>query len=363
MDNEVLYNEVLYNENTSIKPKYYNYKAKEDLLLYFNEDILTFDHVYICSYKVTVASLQPFLSFLLTKSINTLQWPKVPIFKNFEASELIIYSKIFLFGLYKLTDLEKFTTSLIFNGFYKFENNLYLFFDNTNCDININDIYSNNPNWFSIIDEIVNHKNVCNFKIEEKVTDLFISNEKLCFLADENDNSYEIPIVSFIGTSKEKVNFKYTFGESPQNKNAILGPYFYFTNFNNSFKSQNIGLQEINTNNDCIIRFAIFIGQVKYIENNINDPIDESEVKMQRMKDSTLNQSIEYLTNRISDHDGLWSINFNSAYLGFIELDNGNNLENTPIIVVKEYEQQTPLSYHYINKKMIEEDTTIFAIL
>jgi hypothetical protein len=350
-------------EYTKIESKYYNYKAKEDLLLYFNEDIRSFDHVYICSYKVNVESLQPFLSFLLTKSSNTLQWPEVPIFKNFEASELIIYSKIFLFGLYKLYDLENFTKSLIFNGFYTFEKNLYLFFDNTNCDTNINDIYSNNPNWFSIIDEIVNHKNVCNFKIEKNVTDLLLSNENLCFLTDKNDNNYEIPIVSFVGTSKEKVKFKYKFGESSQNKNAILGPYFYFTNFNNSFKSQDIGLQEINTNNDCIIRFAIFTGKVKYIENNINDPIDESEVKMQRLKDSKLNEYNEFLTNRISDHDGLWSISYNSAYLGLIELDNGKKIENTQIIVIKEYEQQTPLSYHYINKKMIEEDTSYFAIL
>lgn len=360
-------NEILNEENTSIKPKYYNYKAKEDLFLCLNDDILSFDHVYICSYKVNITSLYPFLSFLLTKPniiSNTLQLPEVPIFKHFDASELIIYSKIVLFGLCKLNNLEKFTTSIIFNGFYKFENNLYLFFDNTNCDININDIYSNNPIWFSIIDEIVNYKNVCNFKIEEQVSNLFISNDKLCFLTDENDNSYEIPIVGFTGTSKEKVNFKYTFGESSQNKNAILGPYFYFTNFSNSFKSQNIGLQKITTNNDCIIRFAIFIGQIKYIENNVNEPIDESEIKIQRLKDSTLEQNFEKLTIRISDHDGLWSKDFNSAYLGLIELDNGDKLENTPIIVVKEYEQQTPLSYHYINKKTIEgDDKSNFAIL
>ena len=104
---------------------------------------------------------------------------------------MINYSKIVLFALLNLTELENFINLLIFNGFYIFENNLYLFFDITNCDIKINDTYSNSTNWFSIIDEIVNHKKICNLKIQESVSDLFISNDKLCFLVDENNNSYE----------------------------------------------------------------------------------------------------------------------------------------------------------------------------
>jgi hypothetical protein len=214
----------------------------------------------------------------------------------------------------------------------------------------------------------VNHKKICNLKIQENVSDLFISNDKLCFLVDENNNSYEIPIVSFIGTSKEQINFKYVFGEHSQNKNAILGPYFYFTNFTNSFKSQNLGIQKNNINdtnklNDCIVRFLLFTGKVKYIENNLNDPNDESQIKKQRLEDETIDQNFERLTIRISDHDGLWSTNFNSVYLGHIELDNGTYLENTPIFVVKEYEQQLPLSYHYINKKSTAGEKEQFSIL
>jgi hypothetical protein len=203
---------------------------------------------------------------------------------------------------------------------------------------------------------------LCNFEIEENVSDLFISNDKFCFLDDNNNNCYEIPSISFIGTKKEQVKFKYTFGESSQNKNAILGPYFYFTNFMNSFTCENIGLQQMNkTNNvnDCIVRVALFTGKVKYIENNISDPSDESEIKNCLLKDETIDQHHERLTIRISDHDGLWSRDFNSVYLGHIELDNGMHLENTPIIVVKEYEQQCPLSYHYVNKKMIEGEFSI----
>jgi len=364
MDNE---------EYTQIPQKYYNYKGKEDLSLYFNEDITTFNNVYISAYNVNVNSLDPFLSFLLTKPNmnNKLQFPKVPIFKHFESIELINYSKIFLFGLFKLTDFEKFNDSLIFNGFYKFENNLYLFFDTTKCAIQINNVYSNSTNWFLLIDEIVNHKNICNFKIEENITDLFLSNDKFTFLVDSNDNSYEIPVVSFIGTTEEKVKFKYIFGESSQNKNGILGPYFYFTNFKNAFTCQSQNFEEntinncnkCNNYNDCIIRFALFTGKVKYIENNLNDPNDESEIKKQRLEDETNDQNMERLTTRITDHDGLWSREYDSVYVGPTELDNGINLKNTPIIVIKEYEQQCPLSYHYINKKTLEGEKEDYGIL
>ena len=80
-----------------------------------------------------------------------------------------------------------------------------------------------------------------------------------------------------------------------------------------------------------------------------------SDTKRERLRDRSLNQNIEILTMRISDHDGKWAENYDSAYIGHIELDNGENLENTPIIVVKNYDQQIPLSYHYINKATLTE--------
>ena len=345
----------LNNEYTPIECKYYNYKAKNDMILYFEDDLSSFEHIYICSYHINTKSLEPFLNFLFVKSkINDMiQLPEILFFKQFEVSELINYCKMCLFGLCKSNDFNTFNSTLNFDGFYKYNKNLYLFFDISKCDAKINDIYSNSKIWFGIIDEIVNHKKICNFKIEEEVTDLFLSNDKLCFLVDREDNCYEIPVVNYIGTTKELVQFKYIFGESVQNKNAILGPYFYFTNFMNAFNYSIPGIQEVNNNNDCIVRFAIFTGNVKYIENNPDDPIDTSEIKTQRLEDPNFCQNIERLTMRITDHDGLWGKDYNTAYLGNIELDNGENLKNTPIIVVRDYEQQCPLSYHYINKKNI----------
>ena len=58
---------------------------------------------------------------------------------------------------------------------------------------------------------------------------------------------------------------------------------------------------------------------------------------------------------RITDYDGKWTEDYDSVYLGKVELDDGNFIKETPLIVVKNYNQQYPLSYHYINKKCLGE--------
>lgn len=361
MDND---NEnVTENENQNVteeyvpkSPNYYNYKGKNNLLLYFSDEITSFHQVHICAYKVNNTGKKPFLSFLLHQQQNTktLDLPIVPIFKNFEATELVNYSKICLFGLCKFNEYNTFIESLEFNGFYIYDNKLYLFFDITNCEIQLDDTYSNSPIWFGLIDEIVNYKKICSLNINENVANLFLFNEPFCYLVDNNGENYEIPVVSFIGLRKEQVGFKSVFGESSQNKNEILGPYYYFTNFINAFASDNC---------DSILRFAIFIGNVKYIENDTSDPIDESEIKQERLRDENLDQNMERLLMRISDHDGLWAKSYDSAYLGNIELDNGEYLKNVPTLVIKEYEQQVVLSYHYKNKNTINGPENEYAIL
>jgi hypothetical protein len=204
-----------------------------------------------------------------------------------------------------------------------------------------------------IIDEIINVQKICNLNIDNKTYLFFNNNPDFCMLLDESAKPYEIPSVAFVGKCENKLNFTYVFGETTKNKNAILGPYYYLTNFNNAINEGYKYSNEIN--NKCgIVRFAIFSGKTKYIENFPNDNIDESEIKQQRLNDTNLNILKEQLLMRISDHDGKWSEHYDSCYLGPIIMDNGAYLEDTPLFVVKSFNQQIPLSYHYINKTAIK---------
>ena len=87
-----------------------------------------------------------------------------------------------------------------------------------------------------------------------------------------------------------------------------------------------------------------------------------SEIKVIKLTDPSGNPLYERLTMRITDYDGIWAKKYDSIYLGQVVLDNDEIL-NRQITSVKEYEQQIPLSYHYINKSTLNGDTTIYSIL
>jgi len=348
-----------------VVPNYYNYKARDNLKLDMPLlNIKNYENIYICSYTVNNDGKYPFLRFLLTNTFisETLVLPKLPVFRSFTSLELINYSKVYLFGLLLLNNFAEFEEVVEFNGFYEYNRCLYLFYDTSKCKLQINDIYSENHLWLTLIDEIVNQKHLCKIPIDCSVSDFFILNDEFCFLHDENNNGYEIPIVSYTGKPENRLNFTYVFGQTMSDKNGILGPYYYFTDYDTAFNEavlfttdtneyKKTDIFKINTfEKGGLVRFAVFLGRTKYFENHINDAQDESDIKMERLQDETLDQNMERLLLRVSDHDGKWAAVYDSAYLGNVELDNGHFLEKS-ILATKEYNQQIPLSYHFVDKK------------
>jgi hypothetical protein len=242
--------------------------------------------------------------------------------------------------------------------------------DVTELQLNLCDIYFSSNLWFTLIEEILNNKKICNIKIDKFVTDFFINNFDFCLLLNKEMEKYEIPMAVYVGKEEKKLNFTYVFGESSKDKNAILGPYYYFTNYTQAVRDgcwspdfkPVIKNGKLITNNEFgryirggVVRFAIFMSNTKYIENLPNDPTDDSDIKKERLTDLDLDLNFERLTLRISDHNGNWMQHTDSCYLGKIELDNGEKMKNVPLYVLKEYNQQIPLSYHFIDKASLLE--------
>lgn len=353
------------------EPIYYNYEAKhilsKDINSFSNTDDLT--GIFICVYKINTNGKFPFLEFLLQKNMSEkLSLISLPMFYSFAyyRNTLLDYSKVFLSGTFYYDNFQEFIKNLKFDGFYVFSKKIYLFYDITECEYKLDDTYLSSNLRFALTDELLNHRNVCNIEIDPETTNFFLKNDLVNYLYDQNNEAYEIPVVGFVGKSTpEKVKFVDIFGESPRNKSEILGPYYYFSNFqnairqggwSNNYKPESVFNRKITDDENGryikggIIRFAIFTGKTKYIENMPNDPNDESEIKKFRLEDPNLDKMNEILTLRISDHDGNWSKSYDSVYLGNIELDDGSLLIDTPILVVKEYNQQVPISSHYIDK-------------
>ena len=356
---------------TPVEPNIYNYTALNRLVENVDDILCSNIKIKITAYEIKNNKKNPYLTYLLYKDelSEALFFPVLQtMYTNVNSDNVINLSKLMLFNLLSLTNHSEFDKNICFKGFYLNGRDVHIVFDLTECKLNIYDVYRANQMWFTLLDEIINHKRINNFFIDSSVTNFFINNDDFIYLKNKNGDNYELPIVGYIGMNghkHNKVTFTYTFGNSPKDKNAILGPYYYFTDYKNAIREG--GWSETGkpatvdnvliTDNEygrykkgSIIRFGLFLGKMKMVENLPNDEIDSSDTKKERLEDPGLDKNMEILTMRISDHDGKWVENYDSVFLGKIELDNGEYLKNTPIYVLKEYEQQIPLSYHFIDK-------------
>ena len=337
---------------TPVKPNFYSYNAKQYLFTDVERYLETnnLNQIKIIAYEVNNDGVYPFLQFLLFNDIleSKLTFPILPINSNaIVSTEKIFKMTINLFSSLKLSnDVDLLSKNIVFDGFYQENGELFLFVDVTRNKLNLPDIYFDSFARFVLVDEIFNQRRVCNIIVDRAVTNFFSANFELSVLKDDNNEPYEVPLASYVGQKEKLLNFTYTFRASKQNRNAFLGPYYYFTDFENAIRQQN-------AITDCgggVVRFAVFAKKMKYIENLPNDNIDESETKKMKLQNDDEDGKYERLTMRITDYDGTWAEKFDSCYLGDIELDNGEYLKNVPILVVKEYNQQIPLSYHYSKK-------------
>jgi hypothetical protein len=269
------------------------------------------------------------------------------------------YAKICLGAFLLQKDFQQFDETADFCGFFDYSgnantntNNLYMFFDISRVSFVINDAFSDNTVWLTLIDEIVNHRRLSNNVILNTVSDLFLQNDAFCFLLDESGDSYEIPIVKYVSKRANLLNFTYVFGEPAGDQDSIFGPYYYFTDYENAIQdARNIPPKTSteDTTKDIfsfkleipggIVRFAIFTGIMKYVENHLLSEIERNQL---RIEDDSLESELE----EIADYDGLWREHYDSVYIcKFV-----SNYGKMNLLAVKDYDQQVPLSYHYTKK-------------
>jgi hypothetical protein len=293
-----------------------------------------FTNVFICAHKIIGdRGVCPFLQYLLVKDTktNVISFPSFPYLggKNEEIpvyeSKIVLCEYIHNYNL----NIDKCMESIHYKGSIQNGASLYLFFDISLCNTNIYDIFKSNILWLAIMDEIINQRSICCFKINENVSNLFILNPELLFLQDEKDVNYETPIIAYIGTLPSKLTFTYTFGE-PKTPDSFMGPYYYFTNYNNVIENKGYRItslvnKELEAQPFGIVRFAIFL-KTTFVPLHVN-------------------------TAQQKDDD--WTKTHDSVFIGKMKLEDGTSIENYPIWVVKDYAQQYSLSYHYMDDKNI----------
>lgn len=343
------------------------------------------EDVILVPFKINFNCKNPFNTFLLINDFsNSLNFPYINVSHANEDSEnFLSIIHCYLYSLFLSNsqsdflkyDLETFISEIEFKGLYFYENNVYAFIDLTKLEIN-NDLINRNSNyWFALLDEIINTRKICDIPVNYHVIEFFLNNNEFIYFKNSKNEQIEIPSVVYTGSHDKKLQFTFMFGNAPSDNNSILSSGFYFTNYINAFRQGGWSKDykpefkydkkiteedDLNTNGKYtkggIIRYALFLGNNLVKMNYPSDAIDESEIKRNKLKlENGCNDDYIYekMTLRISDHDGLWKQNYDSVYLGKIELDNGDYLKNAPLYVVDDYYNYTPLSYHYIDKKLL----------
>jgi len=320
-------------------PKY-NYRALESLTKNMGE-ITDVDYVIVCPYSINADGVAPFLQFGLINDGVSLNFIKIP-WTEFSV------------------DLDALSN---FHGHLLENRTLYLFFDyrpdNETIFLLMFPVQS-----FVLADEIMNHRMVCRTAISIDVLDFFTRHNEFLYLENHRGKIYESPVVAYRGTYAENTKFMSTFGVCCSQSDAVMGPYYYFTDYINAMKQGVVPTEQQLSNDEfkkylsadnkyrhgSVLRFALFLGKTKVVLNRPSDNIDESQMKQYLLSNDTTS-SMARLTMRISDYDGTWTTQYDSVYVGKVDLDDGCKYMNSPLWVVKDYNQQTFLSSHRIDRQ------------
>jgi hypothetical protein len=291
----------------------------------------------LCAFR-TINEIYPFNLIMLVNTQNPghfmlpiLDLQRYPdIFSHIDK---IIFQNLYNF-LYSFESLdsgnrEKKIKEFLYKGYYEHFDELYVFIEILDSNINKNIITdtltTNHFTCFALVSEITNDKHLYGMPIETKLSRFLINNISLFTLKDSNCLPYEHPIVGYVGKKREMLHYIATFGVSKSSFGSIFGPYYYFTNYENTKDSE------------CVFRFALCLGNCLIKENLPNDTIIFSPMKQDRLNSCENNS--EKMKIRITDYNGEWTHHYDSVILPNVDLDDGTYIDETPLFCVKNREQ------------------------
>jgi hypothetical protein len=151
--------------------------------------------IHICAYYVNQSGMTPFLQYILRKYDKTHETKKdlttFPSFYYEKGLPIVGYNN-YILNIIRTSYKIK-TGNYEYKGFINNGNQFYVFYDFSDCTIRCHDLKRANDLWLVTMDEIINHKRVCNFPIDAKVSDFFsdLNNLNFTYLKDKDDNIYE----------------------------------------------------------------------------------------------------------------------------------------------------------------------------
>lgn len=349
-------------ETETLDIERYTYLIKnqvtQDLLM---DDIIG-SKIHILCYHVTkTAGKYPFIQIMMEKKHN--MFPNVEQFVlpiiNVSSDTNTNLSKLVLqrvsSGLQELgCNPSVLNENDAFVGLLNANSKLYALVEISAVDIYRIGISRLNNTWFALPTEIMNTQSICNIPIDDEVTHLFLSMPELGMLHNPLSNSvYPLPDAVYTGSYLKQVEFSSVFGMPKRQIYSSCGEYFYFhrifedavreggwCNPENSLKSENSLNSEHSLKPDIIDSKNQY---GKYLRSGIN-----------RYALFPGNYYIHYeASNRFSLSDDEIRDILEVKDTIVIQYTNEDLDTILPDILVNEYEQFTPISYHMLNKGIL----------
>jgi hypothetical protein len=284
--------------------------------------------VHICGFHVNDQHKYPFLEYFLYKAVEGDGVLGFPSFEYVNSVNALAKSILVMESFAKVYSKQG---EQCFKGYLNDDANMYIFYDCSSLRLDGFKMQRVNDVWVVTIDEIVNHRKLCDFAINPFVTDFFINRPALLQLSDSDGISYQTPSVVYYGTSRDKLDFTAHFGVPSSGSGGFMGDHFYFTDFQNAVQltgwwdDDDFG-DSARRNGVGIIRCALFTGKMK-----VAMTVDEL------------------------DDDDEWTLRHDTIYVGRIATADGTPFEDYPLWVSKSYDSQVVLSSHVIQTRNMGE--------
>jgi hypothetical protein len=320
--------------------------------------------VRLCLFVVVVGRTTPFLEFCLYRDDDgTLRLPTMPVGKNTVEDARIGLAKVY----------SEWNADIGYRGFVVTGNEKILVYEWKNSTSDSLDTGAYSSRWWRVMSsEIVNHRKMLSFPIRDDVCDFFLENSEFLFLRDENDIVYETPSVGYYGSYYKNIAMTSVFGLRREGPTSSMGPYYYFGSYeramryaiwSSSRKPVEVDGELITTDEEGrydrggLVRFALFMGKTKVMMSRDSDIEDQSEISQELASSNSFIKE----TMKIRDVDANWVLDFNSVRHGRYAINTEGREPSVllPKIVVKDYNQQVPLSYYYVSTNQEPENAVI----
>jgi len=360
-------------------------------------------NVQILMYRVVSSTVKPFLMFCLYRDDNSLGFAN--LLGEKATTGRVAEEKM-------RSVLQGWRGTVKYQGFMLEDGIVTLCLEYTDGDMLVDNAKIDNRWWWVLATEIVNEKRMLTFDVKREVVGFFERNPSMLFLKDELGRLYETPAVGYYGSYANRIAVTSVLGKQKAAPTDVYGPYYYFGNYEAAMRfaiwSETFTPLEVEgeiVTNDRrgrylrggLVRFALFLGKTTVMMDRQSDSIDRSETT----KELARLDPLVAMTRKLRDVDANWILEYNSVQTGevtqvpFDMLDTDNKGEISVEdwkkrfgvetgfsvyneagdgkiteeewtngiryvgagnrTVVKEYNQQVPLAYYYVNT---DQDTS-----